>query len=139
MLKIKKLYYNTILPTKAHKGDAGWDLYSLEEMMISPGGRHKFKLGFAIIGERGKAYIVQGRSGLANNFGITTIGNVIDNQYRGEISAILLNTSNKKIHVKPGDKIAQLVIVNIDDDNILETVDEIENTDRGDKGFGSSG
>lgn len=139
MLKIKLVDLMTIVPTKAHEGDAGWDVYSRENYELLPGEVHHFKLGFHIQGERGKMYEVQARSGLAKNHGINTIGNIIDNTYTGEVSAILHNTSSNTKIFKINDKIAQIVIVNIDDDNKIELVDEIKETHRGENGYGSTG
>jgi len=137
MLKICPLVDDLKPPSKAHEGDSGWDVYSREDIEIMPHGRHSFALGFAILGERGKMYLVQAKSGLALR-GITTIGNVIDNQYRGEVHALILNSAFASCYIKKGDKIAQIVIVNDDDDSILE-FGKIEETSRGDGGFGSTG
>lgn len=139
MLKIKPLVKNLKLPTKAHDGDAGWDLYSRERALILPGEFIKFKMGFAIIGEPGMAYIVHGKSGLSQ-YGINTIGNVIDSGYRGEISVTLINHGDVDMWFMEGEKVAQLLIHSIDTGNKLE-VDEspIEETDRGDNAYGSSG
>ena len=140
MLCIKPLIDNLKLPSKAHEDDAGWDIFSLETITIHPKERYKFSLGFAVIGERGKMYKIEGKSGLAKHYGIDTIGNIIDSNYRGEISAILLNTGEYSIIINKGDKICQLIIHLIDDDGVLQVYDKpIPKTSRGKQGFGSSG
>jgi len=140
MLVIKPLTEYLKNPTKAYTGDAAWDLYSLEDCTLWTQERRTFRLGFAIIGQPGKVYITAGKSGLALKYGIHTIGNIIDNQYRGEITVTLVNTGGTQFIVHRGDKIAQLLVQNVDDDNILQIYDkEIEKTDRGENGHGSSG
>jgi len=138
MLKIKPLK-EIKSPSKAHSGDAGWDVYSLEDKLLHPNSLYRFKLGFAIIGIPGKVYQVEGKSGLAEK-GLTTIGNVIDNQYRGEVSALLINLSNTDKFIEKGDKIAQILVKNVEDDNILIIdTNPLTLTDRGEKAYGSSG
>src|SRR3990167_8710593 len=89
-MKIKLFNIYTKPPTKSHPGDAGFDVYSQENITLWPfiWNRHRFNLGFAIQGERGFEYRIEGRSGLAFKKGITTIGNIIDNGYRGEAHAV---------------------------------------------------
>jgi len=139
MLKIFPLEENLILPKKGHEGDAGWDLYSRQNKVLKPRERHQFKLGFAVIGEKDYEYRIEGKSSLALNFGITTIGNIIDNKYRGEISCILINLSKDKFKILKGQKIAQLVVSNISDDDKLMIQEYIDTTSRGNEGFGSTG
>lgn len=141
MLRIVPISKNLKVPSKAHPGDAGWDVYALTGAIIMPGDRWSFNLGFRIIGEPGKVYIVAGKSGLAKEKGINTIGNIIDNQYRGEVTALLHNTSKYYFQVEAGQKIAQILVQNVDDDNILLVEDNtcVEETERGSNGFGSSG
>lgn len=139
MLQIKPLVPDLKLPSKAHAGDAGWDVYSRERVRLLPGEMYRFKLGFAIIGKPGKVYIVEGKSGMAES-GIDTMGNVIDNQYRGEVSALLINHSQNEAHFTEGMKIAQILVQDVEDDNNLFIDNRpIEETDRGDKAYGSSG
>lgn len=141
MLKIESLVENLKVPTKSYKGDAGWDVYSLEYNKMQSGEIYRFKLGFRIVGEPGKVYKIEGKSGLAG-FGITTIGNVIDNGYNGEVSALLVNLNSNSIEILEGDKIAQILVQNVDDDNLLIVDDEPVQTllpTRGDNAYGSSG
>lgn len=141
MLKIKPLRSTPPFkkPTKAYLGDAGWDIYSREDVSITPYNKYTFYLGFTIIGERGKMYRTEGKSGLAVRHGITTIGNIIDNGYRGEATVTLVNLGQETVDINVGDKIAQLVIYNVDDDNDLIETEFLEIPERGTGGFGSSG
>ena len=135
-MKVKLL--NGVLPTKSREGDAGFDLYAPYSTVLPPGERYQIKLGIAIeIGEDEVA-LIQGRSGLALNQGITTIGNVIDSNYRGEISAIILNTSSRHVSIPQNSRVAQLLVLRLGQPG-LEVVEELTNSPRGDQGFGSSG
>lgn len=132
-------------PSKAHEGDAGWDVYSRENKILQPGEHHKFNLGFKILGQKGKVYITQARSSFAINHGINVIGNVIDNGYRGEVSVILQNSNSiGEFEIKENDKIAQILVVPVEDDGVLFVdgviQDEFVNLpSREEKGYGSSG
>ena len=139
-LKIK-LLDGGVLPTKAYVNDAGHDVYSSMKnyVELGPGERHKFPLGFAIEIPPGFMGLIQGKSGLAAKKGITTIGNVIDSGYRGELHAVLLNTSQKTVIIEPGTKIAQLIIFPCVTETDIELVSDLSDGERGDKGFGSSG
>ena len=131
-----------IHPIKSYEGDAGWDVRSIEDKILQPGEHYKFKLGFKIIGQPGKVYLTQARSSYAINYGINVIGNVIDNGYRGEVSVILQNSNAiGKFEVKRGDKIAQILIQNVDDDNTLIINGNLiitELSKREEKGYGST-
>jgi len=137
-MKVKILKEGGILPQKKHKTDAGFDLYAPYDGVVFKGERIRVNLHIAISIAENQVALVQGRSGLAINNGITTIGNVIDSGYRGEISAVLLNTSNEDFGFRQGDRIAQLVLFKIPDEEVQE-VSELSEADRGDNGFGSSG
>jgi len=139
MLRIRPLVQDLKKPSKAYFGDAGWDVYSREAIILRAGMRHTFNLRFAIIGKRHQMYRIEGKSGLAVRVGIDTIGNIIDNGYRGEVSATLVNTGKEDFHIKQGDKIAQLVIYIIEDDSDLVINDGEDLKNRNNGGFGSSG
>lgn len=130
------------IPTKQHIGDCGWDVYSLEHKILQPGETYKFMLGFKILGERGKYYRTEDRSSMALK-GLKVIGPVIDNGYRGEVSIILHNMLNiGEFEIKKGDKIAQILVELVEDDNVLETNGELQTitlTDRNTSGYGSTG
>jgi dUTP pyrophosphatase len=140
-LRFRKLRDDAIMPTQAHAGDAGSDLYACEGAVLQPGGRAKVPTGIAIAIPDGYAGLVLPRSGLAHKHGITLTNTpgLIDSGYRGELQVLMLNTDRQDSYeVKPGDRIAQLVLVEYGA-AIWTEVDEFEATTRGDGGFGSSG
>ena len=142
-MKIKKLNENAQLPQKAHEADAGYDIFSIEDVTIPAGHRATVKTGIACeFPEDGNFYYMRiaPRSGMAVKHGINVLAGVVDQAYRGEILVCLHNTDLENDYVvKSGDKIAQMIPTIIGIFDSLEFVEEISETDRGDKGFGSSG
>ena len=137
-LNIKKLYDDAILPKYAHEGDAGIDIFSYEEYVLKPNERKVFKTGISTSFPQGYVALIWDRSGNAAKRGLKTMAGVIDCGYRGEWGIVLLNTSNEEHHIKKGDKIAQCLIQPIINANINE-VENLDLSDRGEKGFGSTG
>lgn len=138
MLKVKLLHPDAKVPTRANPTDAGLDLYSVEQWDIRPGGRFQIPTRIAISIPEGYVGRILPRSGLAVRSGIGVLAGVVDSSYRGEIIVVLINHSITPFTVYPGDRIAQLVIQKIE----LwtpEVVDELDDTERGENGFGSSG
>lgn len=140
-LKVTKLHLSAVVPTRAHPGDAGLDLYSTEAAHIGPGERWSLGTGIAIEVPEGHAGLVLPRSGLAREHGITLVNSpgLIDAGYRGEVRVLLLNTDPAEIvRIEAGARIAQLVIAPI---ALAEPVEVVELSDsaRGDGGFGSTG
>lgn len=140
-LPVARLEENAVLPTRAHDGDAGLDLYACESAHIGPGERWSIGTGVAVEIPAGHAGLVLPRSGLAKKNGITLVNSpgLIDSGYRGEIRVLLLNTDPAEVfRVAPGDRIAQLVIAPI---ALAEPVERetLGDSIRGDGGFGSSG
>ena len=125
------------IPTRAHPWDAGLDLYAMEDGYIRCNQSKTFDTGTHIEIPEGMVGLVKSKSGLMCNHGILTDG-TIDAHYNGSIRVCLFNHGSSKYEVKAGDKIAQLVIVPCLLPE-LELVDSLEETDRGDKGFGSTG
>jgi dUTP pyrophosphatase len=138
VLKVKKLGPDATLPIRAYQGDAALDLYSAENLSVSANGSVMVKTKIALEIPHGYVGLVWDRSGLAAKSGITTMGGVIDSNYRGEVMVILHNTKSENFEVKAGDRIAQLLIQKIESPEIVE-VQELEESVRGDKAFGSSG
>ncbi|HEX7245179.1 MAG TPA: dUTP diphosphatase [Solirubrobacterales bacterium] len=140
-LPIAKLKAEATMPTRAHPGDAGLDLYACEAAHIGPGERWSVGTGVAVEIPEGQAGLVLPRSGLAMKHGIALVNapGLIDSGYRGEIRVLLLNTDPAEtFRVEPGDRVAQLVIAPI----VLAEPVEAEalgDSVRGDGGFGSSG
>ncbi len=140
-LPITRLNENAILPTRAHEGDAGLDLYACEPAHIGPGERWSVGTGVAVEIPDGHAGLVLPRSGLAKKNGITLVNGpgLIDSGYRGEIRVLLLNTDPAELfRVAPGDRIAQLVITPIALPGPVER-ETLTESARGEGGFGSSG
>lgn len=125
------------MPTRAHPLDAGLDLYSMENAYIRCNRSRTFDTGTHVQIPEGYVGFIKSRSGLMVNHGITTDG-TIDAHYTGHIKVCLFNHGGSKYEVKAGDKIAQLVILPCLLPE-LELVDSLEETDRGDCGFGSTG
>ena len=125
------------LPQRAHKNDAGLDLYATKGGWIFPKCRKTFGTGTHVSIPAGFVGLLTSKSGLMDNQGITSRG-TIDSDYTGEIRAILFNHSWKFIRIKPNQKITQLVLLPIITPE-LELVDSLEDTERGSGGFGSTG
>jgi dUTP pyrophosphatase len=140
-LPIAKLQDNAVLPTRAHEGDAGLDLYACEEAHIGPGERWGVGTGVAVEIPAGHAGLVLPRSGLARDHGISLVNapGLIDAGYRGELRVLLLNNDPANIfRISPGDRIAQLVLVPIAIADAVEAP-ALAESGRGEGGFGSSG
>ena len=132
-----KLDEGAKMPTRQHKWDAGLDLYALEDGYIRCNQSRTFNTGVHVQIPEGCVGFIKSRSGLMVNHGIVTDG-TIDAHYTGPIKVCLFNHGTSRYEVKAGDKIAQLVICPCVLPQ-LELVDSLEETDRGDNGFGSTG
>lgn len=140
-LPIKRLDTSVELPSYAYTGDAGLDIRASEDCELAPFERKLIHTGLAIALPDGYAGFMQPRSGLAIREGLSIVNTpgLIDAHYRGELMIIAINLdSTNTIQIKRGDRIAQLVIQRVPEVNLVE-VDELDETDRGQKGFGSSG
>jgi dUTP pyrophosphatase len=140
MLKIKKLVQDAIIPTRAYPGDAGLDLYSVEQVALNPGEVRAVKTGIAIqLPEMTEAQI-RPRSGLALKHKITVYNapGTIDSHFTGEVCIILYNGNDYTYQIQKYDKIAQMVIAPYLTPELVEA-SELDETERGEKGFGSSG
>ena len=140
-LRVKRLDPAAILPTRAHPGDAGLDLYALEGQELDAGARASVRTGISVEIPDGQAGLVLPRSGLAARHGIALVNapGLIDSGYRGELQVLLLNTDRDHAYtVARGDRIAQLLLVDVHSPEVDE-VDELGVTVRGAGGFGSSG
>jgi len=140
-LRIARLDERARVPTRAHDGDAGLDLYALEDAVLAPGERASVPTGIAVEIPPGQAGLVLPRSGLAARHGISVVNapGLIDSGYRGEVRVLLLNTDGEQsFELSSGDRIAQLVLVRVELPTLVE-VDSLTDSDRGVGGFGSSG
>ena len=132
-----KLDENAFMPIRCHETDAGLDLRSPIHALVKARGSVKIDTGVHIELPKGTTGFLKSKSGLNVNHGITSEG-VIDVGYTGSIKVKLYNHTDIDYYVKKGDKISQLVIIPILTPE-LEMVDELDNTERGDGGFGSTG
>jgi dUTP pyrophosphatase len=140
-LPVLKLKDEAVLPSRAHEGDAGLDLYACEAAHIGPGERWSVGTGVAVEIPEGHGGLVLPRSGLAREHGIALVNapGLIDSGYRGEVRVLLLNTDPAEtFRVEPGDRIAQLLLTPIALTDPVETT-ALSETARGEGGFGSSG
>ncbi|HEY2325847.1 MAG TPA: dUTP diphosphatase [Gaiellaceae bacterium] len=139
-LSVRRLRPDAIVPVRAYDGDAGLDLSSCEHVELAPGERALVATGLAVAIPQGYAGFVQPRSGLAAKHGISIVNTpgLIDSGYRGELKVTLINTDRaESFVVEPGMRIAQLVVVPVASLEPVE-VDELPDTERGERGFGSS-
>jgi dUTP pyrophosphatase len=140
-LAIRRLSPDARLPTRAHRGDAGFDLYALEGGTIPAGARVAVPTGIAVELPERHAGLVIPRSGLAADHGVALVNapGLIDQGYRGEVRVLLLNTDPREdFSFAAGDRIAQLIVVRVEAPDIVE-VAELAASQRGHAGFGSSG
>jgi len=140
-LPVKRLDPTLPLPRYAHDGDAGLDLYAAHDAHLGPGERALIPTGIMVAIPEGHAGFVQPRSGLAIKQGLSLVNTpgLIDAHYRGEIKVIAINLDTRvPIDIRRGDKIAQLVIQPVSRAYPIE-VDELDDTTRGEGGFGSTG
>jgi dUTP pyrophosphatase len=139
-LPIRRLRDDAVVPERAYAGDAGLDLAACERVELAPGGRATVGTGLAVAIPEGYAGFIQPRSGLAAKNGITIVNTpgLVDSGYRGELKVILLNTdSNDTFVVEPGMRIAQLVVMLVPGVAPVE-VEQLPESERGVRGFGSS-
>jgi len=141
-VEFQRLRGTSWAPARAHDHDAGWDLRASQATTIGPGERASIGIGIAVAIPEGRAGLVLPRSGLAARHGIalTNAPGLIDAGYRGEVRVLLLNTDHSEpFEVKVGDRIAQLVIVDLPAVVEFAETDALTETTRGAGGFGSSG
>ena len=143
-LRVKKLSSNAKLPTRAYQDALGYDLYALEDVLIPAVdenggiGTAKIRTGIAIELPPMWGAFIKDRSSVATKRRLTVVAGVIDNDYRGEIIVCLENHSGRPQKIKAGEKIAQLIPIPIANFEVFE-VSDLSKTNRGEKGFGSTG
>jgi dUTP pyrophosphatase len=139
-LEIKKVRDSAVVPARAYAGDAGMDLAACERVELAPGARALVPTGLAVAIPDGYAGYVQPRSGLAAKHGISIVNTpgLVDSGYRGELLVNLVNHDEaQSFVVEPGMRIAQLVVLAVPELDLVE-VDELPESERGVRGFGSS-
>lgn len=137
-INMYKIHDRATIPTRATNGSAGYDLHASEDFIIRPNDWTRISTGISTQFDSSVAAQICPRSGLAFKYGLTVGGGLIDSDYTGEIAVILMNMSNEEFRGSAGDRIAQLVFVNICI-NALESTGSIAETERGTGGFGSTG
>ncbi|HLC92575.1 MAG TPA: dUTP diphosphatase [archaeon] len=139
-VEVRRIVPQARLPKLEHEGDAGFDLYSIEDAILKPLERKLVRTGISIALEHGFEAQVRPKSGLAIEHGITMLNSpgTIDAGYRGEIKVIVINLGNKEYKIEAGKKICQLVFNKIETAQIVE-VQELRDSKRGEGGFGSTG
>lgn len=138
ILKIKKIHPNAKIPSFAHPGDAGMDLYVPELVEIKPGERKSIPIGLAFEIPAGYVGLLWDKSGLSHKHGIKSFGGVLDAGFRGEVQVGLMNLSDKVYTFEKGHKIIQLLIQPVEHPRI-EKIEELSATERGKGGLGSTG
>lgn len=140
-VQVKRLDPELPLPTRAHPEDAGADLYSTQDLVLQPGQRALVPTGVAIALPVGTVGLIHPRSGMAAKHGLSIVNTpgTVDAGYRGELKVCLLNTDREQpIEITRGMRIAQLVIQRVELADFVE-VDQLDETERGDGGYGSTG
>jgi dUTP pyrophosphatase len=139
-LKVKKLSSLAEIPAYQTEEAAGFDLHSIEDVVIAPKERKLIATGLAFDIPAGYEIQIRPRSGLAYKHGITVLNTpgTIDSDYRGEIKVLLINHSDEEFEIKVGERIAQALIKEVIQAK-FEEVEELSETKRGEKGFGSTG
>ncbi|MCB2224020.1 MAG: dUTP diphosphatase [Actinobacteria bacterium] len=139
-IPLKRLDPGLPVPEHAHPGDGGVDLRAAAGVTLAPGERAAVPTGVAVAIPDGHAGLVVPRSGLASRHGIGVVNapGLIDSGYRGEIAVVLVNHGREPFTAARGDRIAQLVVVPVSTQEMVE-VDDLPPSSRGDGGFGSTG
>ena len=137
-IQIKKIHPDAKIPKFALAGDVGMDLYSVQDAILKPGERISCRTGIAIKLPVGYAGLIWDKSGISQKSGIKTLGGVIDSNYIGEWFIGLINLGNDEYIISKGQKIAQVIFQKIETPEI-EEVEELEQTNRGEGVFGSTG
>ena len=142
-LQVQKITENAVLPKYVFSRDSGFDLHSTEDVHIGPFGRAIVPTGLRVKIPDSCELQIRPKSGLAINKGLTVLNTpgTVDNGYTGEIKVIVFNTNNFEVSIERGMKVAQGVICPVFYGEYVKVteVDDVENTDRGDNGFGSTG
>ena len=139
-VKVKLLSEDAVVPTMAREGDVAFDLYSLVDHVLKPGDRFAVPTGISVEIPEGYEGEVRPRSGLALKHGVTVLNSpgTIDSGYRGEVKVIMINLGDEPFKIEKGMRISQLAIRPVPLVSIVES-DSLSETERGDRGFGSTG
>ena len=136
-LEVLRVSPDAIIPTRAHPGDAGMDLYGLEDVILGARQGKMARTGIAMAIPHGFVGMIADRSSLGKK-GVKTAGGIVDAGYRGEVQVILWNLTDREILLAKGERIAQMLIYSIATPAVVE-VGSLDETKRGAGGFGSTG
>ena len=137
-MKVQLLMPEAKVPTRATPGAAGLDLYSVEDLVLYPGCKEMIETGVAIELAEDEVGMIWPRSGLAAKYAVDVLGGVVDNDYRNGVAVVLINHGERKLEISCGDRIAQLVVQKCSFDE-PQIVEDLSKTERGIRGFGSTG
>ncbi len=129
-IKVKKIHSDAKVPTYSHSGDAGMDLYALEDMMVAPGHTAKIRTGVAMEIPFGCVGLIWDKSSIGINHSLKTLGGVIDAGYRGEVMIGLINLGKTEYTFKKHDKVCQMLIQPVAA-GVISEADELSDTSRG--------
>jgi dUTP pyrophosphatase len=138
-IKIKKLKEDAILPTHGHRGDAGIDFYTNENVFFKAGAQERVPTGIAVEIPDGYCGLIWDKSSISFKYGLKIMGGVIDSGFRGEIVMSLINLSDKDFTLEKGHKVAQMIIQKYEDCDILKVEELSNDTVRGEGREGSTG
>jgi dUTP pyrophosphatase len=136
-LKVQRIKEDAKLPLYQHKGDAGLDIFSSIECVLKAGEVKPVSTGIRVAVPDGYVGLVWDKSGISLE-GVHRLAGVIDSGYRGEVRVVMVNLGNEPFVIEKGMKIAQLLVQPVSEVKVVET-EELENTSRGEEGFGSTG
>lgn len=137
-IQIKKINPEAKIPQYALKGDAGMDLFSVEDVVLKPGDKISCKTGITVKIPEGYVGLIWDKSGVSHKFGVKTLGGVIDSNYTGEWLVGLVNLGSNNFEIKKEQKIAQVLFQKVENAGVRE-VDKLPETNRNKGGFGSTG
>ena len=136
-LKIKRIHPAAKLPSYGHPGDAGLDLYAAVDHVLAPASVYAVPTGIKMAIPPGYVGLVWDKSGISLK-GVHRLAGVVDAGYRGEVQVVMVNLGGEPFAIKPGMKIAQMLIQPVMSVSVVEA-DELDDTSRGEGGFGSTG
>ena len=137
-IKIQRIHPEAVMPAYAYPGDAGLDLFAVEKVVIPAGENRAVATGLKMAIPAGYAGFIWDKSGLSLHHQLKTMAGVIDSNYRGEVKVVIMNLGKNAYEIEKGSKIAQIIIAPVLEAELEEgEVDDM--TERGSRGFGSSG
>lgn len=137
LLEVLKLHSEAKIPTRAHESDAGIDLYSLNDVTLTPQEPVRALTGIALAIPKGHVGMICDRSSMGAK-GVRVLGGIIDSGYRGEVQVILINLRTSALQISKGDKIAQILVLPVNLCAVVEK-ERLDSTERASSGFGSTG